>query len=38
MNKKYMIIGGAVLSVVVAGIVFFNLKSPSLKSVLSEVK
>lgn len=38
MSKKNMIIGGIVVSLVAIVIIFLNLKSPSLKSVLSEVK
>lgn len=38
MSKKNMIIGGIVISLVAIVIIFLNFKSPSLKSVLSEVK
>ena len=38
MSKKNMIIGGIVISLVASVIIFLNFKSPSLKSVLSEVK
>lgn len=38
MNKKYMIIGGIALTAVIAVVLFFNFKSPSLKTVLNDVK